>query len=149
MRKVWNCNCHDCCLPQLGKNCLGPKTVTYPSEEFEFTTKSQWAHNETHSDSFWQLLSSSQRTQKMNSHCELSVSLQLTPWACWELFMRSSLWANHAVVTVSSLWVGLLWAHCVSSLWSHSDVTYLPHSVRFRWAHCEHGVSSPLHWANI
>ena len=34
---------------------------------------------------------------------ELSMSLQLTPWACCELFVRSSQWAHHAVVAVSSL----------------------------------------------
>ena len=53
-------------------------------------------------------------------------------------------WALHAVVAVSSLWVGLLWAHCVSSLWSHC----LPHGERFKWAHCEYDVSSHIRWVH-
>ena len=62
----------------------------------------------------------------MSPHCDLDVSLQLTPWVCSELFVRSSRWAHHAVVAVSSLWVSLLWAQHVSLLWSHC----LPHA---RW----------------
>ena len=60
----------------------------------------------------------------------------------WATLLRSSRWAQLAVVAVSSLWVGLLWDLPVTSLWSHS----LPHSERFRWALCEHGVSLHLHW---
>ena len=62
-------------------------------------------------------------------------------WAICEI----NLWAHHAVVAVSSLWVGLLWAHRVSSLWSYND-TFVPHGEIFRWALCEHGVSLHLHW---
>ena len=38
---------------------------------------------------------------------------------CCELFVISLRWAHNAVVEVSSLWVGLLWAFHISSLWSH------------------------------
>ena len=106
--------------------------------------------------SFWKHLASPHWTHKLRSHCELVVSFLLVcnwpwacceldlPWACCEPFVRSSEWAHHAVVAESSLWVGLLWSHCVSTLWSHC----LPHSERYRWSHCEHGVtcSSHLHW---
>ena len=71
--------------------------------------------------------------------CELAMSLQLTPWAYCDLFVRSTQWVHHAVVAVSSLRVGLMWAPCVSSLWSYNDASL--------WAHCEYGVSSHLHWA--
>ena len=46
------------------------------------------------------------------------------------LFERSSQWAHHAVVAVSSLWVGLLWVHQVSSLWSDSDASWWDIHVR-------------------
>ena len=47
--------------------------------------------------------------------------------------MRSSWWANRAVVAVSSLWVGLLWAHLVRSLWSLSDSSLWDIQVSSLW----------------
>ena len=107
----------------------------------ELTPYSQRPHlNYLTVASFWGHSVSSQWTHKTSSHCVLSVSLQLTPWACSELFVISSQWAHHAV---AALWVGLLLDHCVSSLWSLT--VYL--TVRYSgWAHCDHGVSSQLHW---
>ena len=61
------------------------------------------------------------------THCQLT--LRVSEISFWghlevcnshrELAVRSSWWAHHAVVAVSSLWAGLLWAHSVGSLWSH------------------------------
>ena len=43
-------------------------------------------------------------------------------WAICEI----TWWAHHAAVAVSSLWVGLLWAHSVSYLWSHCRLQIPP-----------------------
>ena len=82
--------------------------------------------------SFWGHLVSLQWIHKMSSHWELAMCLQLTPWACCELFVRSSWWAQHAMVAVSSLCE--LQAHrkliassqCGLILWVHCKLTKCP-----------------------
>ena len=61
-----------------------------------------------------------------------------TTWLC-QLFVRSCSGSSELMI------VGFLWVHHVSSLWSHC----LPHGERFMWVHCEHGVSSHLHWVHL
>ena len=115
--------------------CSGDKImwkIVAPSEKFELTADSLSAYIETHRRLilriFSQLTVNSQDEFTLLACCELSVSLQLTPWACCELFVRSRWWAHHAVVVVSSLSVSLPWAHRVGLLWSHC----LPHGEIFR-----------------
>ena len=83
------------------------------------------------------------------THCDLTVSLQLTTWACCELFVRSLRLAHHAVVAVSSLWVAnsrkahtklTVWAHLVSSLWAECPQN--KPIVSLMWAPCELPLSS-------
>ena len=112
--------------------------IILPSGEFDLTTNSQEAHIKTHSGLILRSLSYLTVNSQYDSHCELAVSML---WAFRE-FCNS-----HRGLAVSyswdypmnSLWVGLLLAHC--------DLTVIPHSEIFRWAHCEYGVSSHLHWA--
>ena len=65
-----------------------------PSEEIELTANSLGAHIETHGQLILRTLNYPTMNSQDDSHCELSVC---------ELFVRSSWWAHHAVVSVSSL----------------------------------------------
>ena len=88
-----------------------------PSEEFELTTNSLGAHSETHSGFILRTLSSVNSQDKLTllPCCELSESLQLTPWTCSELFVWSSRRA-HLNISPWGMTVRSEWANTVSSL---------------------------------
>ena len=84
------------------------------------------------------------------AHSELSMKLQLTLWACCELFVRSSQWVHHTVVAVRSMWQ--LQTHvkltassqCELILWVHCELTECPQNeptvsfnVSSQWISCE------------
>ena len=100
-------------------------------------------------DSFWGHSFSSQWLHKMSSHCELAVSFWLV---C----------NSHGKLAVSSLWdhpvdLTMQWkrrAHCelVScelTVLAICDLTVIRHVEIFRWALCEHGISSHLLWVTL
>ena len=116
-----------------------------PSEEFELTANSLAAHIETHSGLILRTLSYFTVTSQDDSHCELSGSLQLTPWAhCYHCMvslsgdlMNSSQQA-HCVsceLTESSQQAHSL-SHLVSSLWVNW--------VASKWAFCEFQRELPV-----
>ena len=92
--------------------------------------------------SFWRYSVTSVNSQD-DSHCELFISLQLTPWACCELFVRSPWWIHHAVVAVGSLWE--LQTHRKPTASSSCEFTVSQLSV-LKWANCEIIQVSPP-WA--
>ena len=82
-----------------------------PSKEFELTANTLWAHMKTHASSFWSHSSTSQRTHKMSSHCELAVS---PPWVC----------NSHHELAVSYSWDQSMSSPCSgSSSLTHCDLT--------------------------
>ena len=90
--------------------------------------------------SIWGDSVSSQWTHKMSSLCELAASFH------HEFVVRNS-W-DHPDELTKQWWQ---WGHCelVScelTVLAHCDLTDLPHGEKFRWAHCENGISSHLCW---
>ena len=121
----------------------------------ELSRKSRKAHPAWFTvSSFCGHLITSQCTHKMRSHCaccELSVSLQLSQWAhCYHCMVSHQMISqiSHSKLTVW-VWSFLFFSVAndkhiqANSQKAHSNLTVWV----IRWALCEYGVSSHLHWA--
>ena len=80
------------------------------------------------------------------------MSLQLTQWACCDLFVRSPDELTMQWWELQTHWTLIARSQCELIWWVHCELTEChqnePTMRLFRWALCEYGVSSLLHWAS-
>ena len=95
--------------------------------------------------SFWGQSVTSQWTHKMSSHCELSVSLQLTQWAhCYPLHAELTGMISRIAHSKLMVWV-ILWVHCEVSECPQNEL-HASFNMNSLWVSCELKFFTEFHF---